>query len=195
MARGRATDTGALMVAASRVFVQKGYRNATIDDIAEAAGISRPTVYKYTKSKQHLLDLMVEEIRQTLGKDLAAALAEGTSRERLRKYLDVHVFSQRTNRVFFAIVFNEEVELSPVGRRRFRKWAHTVTADFCALVEELLEESPREGYADPVVLANMLLSMLTSLHRWYDPDGPLDEQQLAQALYRLITTALGVPED
>ena len=195
MARGRATDTGALMVAASQVFVQKGYRNATIDDIAEAAGISRPTVYKYTKSKQHLLDLMVDEIRQTLGKDLAGALAEGTPRERLRKYLDVHVFSQRANRVFYAIVFNEEVELSPRGRRRFRDWAHTVTTDFCALVEELLEESPRSGYADTVVLANMLLSMLTSLHRWYDPDGPLDEAHLAQELYRLITTALGVPED
>jgi AcrR family transcriptional regulator len=193
MARGRATDTGALMVAASQVFVEKGYRSATIDDIAEAAGISRPTVYKYTKSKQHLLDLMVDEIRKSLGKDLAAALADGTSRERLRAYLDVHVYAFRANRAFYAIVFSEEVELSPRGRRRFREWAHTVTTDFCRLVEELLEESPRRGTVDPVVLANMLLSMLTSLHRWYDPDGPMDEARLAQELYILVLSALQVP--
>lgn len=62
MARERATDTTALVAAAAETFHRKGYRNSTIDDIAEAAGISRPTVYKYTRSKQHLLDLMVDEV-------------------------------------------------------------------------------------------------------------------------------------
>ena len=195
MARARATDTAALVVAAAQVFAQKGYRNATIDDIASAAGISRPTVYKYTESKQHLLDLMVDEILRTLGEELASALTGGTSRERLRRYLDVHVSSQRSHRVFYAIVFNQEVELSARGRRRFREWAHTVTTQFRALVEDLLQESSRKGHADPVVLANALLSMLTSLHRWYDPDGRLDEPRLVEELYGLVTSALGVPED
>lgn len=47
MARSRATDNETLLRAAAEVFESKGYSNATIDDIAEAAGISRPTVYKY----------------------------------------------------------------------------------------------------------------------------------------------------
>ena len=36
MARGRATDTSALVAAAAEVFERKGFRNATIDDVAEA---------------------------------------------------------------------------------------------------------------------------------------------------------------
>jgi AcrR family transcriptional regulator len=43
MARERATDTQALVSAAAKTFREKGYRSSTIDDIALAAGISRPT--------------------------------------------------------------------------------------------------------------------------------------------------------
>ena len=38
MARSPATDSAALVNAAAAVFKSKGYRNATIDDIADAAG-------------------------------------------------------------------------------------------------------------------------------------------------------------
>lgn len=193
MARERATDTGALVVAASKVFVEKGYRSATIDDIAEAASISRPTVYKYTKSKQHLLDLMVDEITTALGKDLHVALAaQGTAQDRLRQYLDVHVNAFRSNRAFYAIVFSEEVELSDVGRERFRQWAHGVTNDFRALVEDLLAAAPHGPALDPTVAANLCLSMLTGLHRWYDPDGPTSEAELGEQVFRLLSCALGV---
>jgi len=59
MARGRATDTSALVAAAAGVFERKGFRNATIDDVAEAAGVSRATLYKYVDGKQQLLDMIM----------------------------------------------------------------------------------------------------------------------------------------
>lgn len=77
MARERATDTTALVAAAAETFRRKGYRNATIDDIAEAAGISRPTVYKYTRSKQHLLDLMVDQVTGDLSLRIKQAVETG----------------------------------------------------------------------------------------------------------------------
>ena len=55
MVRGRAIDTPGLIAAAAGVFERKGFRNATIDDVAEAAGIARATLYRYADSKQHLL--------------------------------------------------------------------------------------------------------------------------------------------
>src|SRR5580693_1645910 len=46
---------------AARVFERRGYADATLDDIAAEAGISKPTVYQYVSSKQRLLETIVEQ--------------------------------------------------------------------------------------------------------------------------------------
>jgi len=192
MARGRATDTSALVLAAARVFLERGYHNATIDHIAEAAGISRPTVYKYTRSKQQLLDLMVTEITGYLGERLREILDLDLSpMERLDEYVRAHVQASISNRSFYAIVFNEEVELSVASKKEFRKWAHDVTGDFKGLIEECLDVGPTSPGLDPAITANLVLSMLTSLHRWYDEHGTVSADALADQILRLVRPALG----
>ena len=54
MAQARRSSEAALLRAAGRVFAEKGFHSTTIDDIAVAAGVSRPTVYAYTRSKGQL---------------------------------------------------------------------------------------------------------------------------------------------
>lgn len=191
MARDRATDTARLVEAAAEVFSKKGYRNATIDDIAVAAGISRPTVYKYTKSKQYLLDLMVEQMTLDLSARIRSVL-ESTERPglRLRRLIDAHVEAACANRTFYSIVFSEEVEISATGRERFRAWAHQVTTDFKLLLDECLAEQARPPAIDTSVAANLVLSMLTALHRWYDPAGPTTPEQLGEQIQLLIRTVV-----
>jgi AcrR family transcriptional regulator len=43
-----------ILGAAERIFVQKGYRLATVDDIAEEAQFSKATIYRYFKSKSDI---------------------------------------------------------------------------------------------------------------------------------------------
>lgn len=187
MARGRATDTSALVAAAAEVFRDKGYHNATIDDIAEAAGISRPTVYKYTKSKQHLLDLMVSEITGDMDRRMRAAVGDiEDPAERLRRVVRGHIESAVANRTFYAIVLTEEVEVSDSGREHFSTWARGVTADFQDLLQECLHAQPAPPDIDPFIAANLVLSMLTSLHRWYDPAGPAAPDRLAEDILRIL---------
>ena len=184
MARERATTTTALVAAAAEAFRRKGYRNATIDDIAEAARISRPTVYKYTRSKQHLLDLMVDEITGDLGRRLATILENGEPAEaRLRAMIGAHIEAASTNRTFYAIVFNEEIELSEHGLATFRAWARERTQDFRLLLGECI---PAGSAVDPTVAANLVLSMLSGLHRWYDPDGTIAPDELARQIEEML---------
>lgn len=44
----------AIMDAALEVFAEKGLRNATMDDVAEKAELSKGTLYLYFKTKEHL---------------------------------------------------------------------------------------------------------------------------------------------
>ncbi|MDT7588935.1 MAG: TetR/AcrR family transcriptional regulator, cholesterol catabolism regulator [Pseudonocardiales bacterium] len=191
MARERATDTTALVAAAAEVFRVRGYHNATIDDIAEAAGISRPTVYKYTKSKQHLLDLMVDQVTQDMGRRMQAVIhSTDDPTERLRRVVRAHVEAAVANRTFYAIVLSEEVEVSDAGRERFRKWARGVTAEFQELVGECLRAQRNPPKVDPFIVANLVLSMLTSLYRWYDPTGPASPERLTDEILLVIGNLL-----
>ncbi|WP_028936382.1 TetR/AcrR family transcriptional regulator [Pseudonocardia spinosispora] len=184
MARERATDTTALVAAAAEAFRRKGYRNATIDDIAEAAGISRPTVYKYTRSKQHLLDLMVDEVTGDLGRRIKVILGSGEPPEaRLRGMISAHIEAALANRTFYAIVFSEEVELSDQGREIFRSWAHARTQDFRLLLDECL---PSGAGVDTTIAANLVLSMLATLYRWYDPAGPITPGKLSDQIEKVL---------
>jgi len=66
-----------MLDAAVVAFARHGYQAASMDDIAEAAGVSKPLVYLYLKSKE---DLFMACVRREVGA-LVAAVREGT-RER-----------------------------------------------------------------------------------------------------------------
>ena len=189
MARGRATDTPALVAAAAGVFERKGFRNATIDDVAEAAGVSRATLYKYVDGKQQLLDMIVAAVQDDMAASLDVALrSDGPPRERLRRFVEAHAEAFLQNRVFYGIVYAEEKDLSERGRRAFRAWARSRTDDFTALVRQDLTGCSQG--LDAGFVANAILSMLSSLHRWYQPSGRVGERQLADHLFLLVDGAL-----
>src|SRR5450755_4736711 len=52
-----------ILEAARSVFAHKGFNDATVDDIAEAAGLSKGTVYLYFPSKR---EIYLETVRQGL---------------------------------------------------------------------------------------------------------------------------------
>ncbi|ODR00630.1 hypothetical protein BHQ21_24145 [Mycobacterium sherrisii] len=194
MARERATDTQALVSAAAKTFREKGYRNSTIDDIALAAGISRPTVYKYTRTKQQLLDLMVDEMTMKLEEELRSVQSAADDPvERLQKTIMAHIQASSANRTFYAIVFSEEAELSDAARKTFRSWAHQQTKEFASLLDECL--AARTGSrrkrpdVDTRIAANLLESMLATLYRWYDPERSTSPERLAEQIWLLFGSA------
>ena len=179
MARSPATDSAALIKAAAEVFKSKGYHNATIDDIADAAGISRPTVYKYTQSKRALLDSMVDAVLDAITARLHQVLAgTGQPGDKLRRLIAIHIETATSMHTFYGILFSEEAELSDEARARFHSFSHAVAVDFQALLDECVAAGAAARSVDTRIAANLVLSMLTSLYRWYDPTGPTTPQQL-----------------
>ena len=197
VARSRATDIDALVRAAAAVFESQGYRNTTIDDIADAARVSRPTVYKYTRSKQELLNRMVDAISDDLLEDLEAVVSgRGTAPERLRELVHLHVRSALELRSFYAIIFSEQVELSEDAQQRFHAFSHQQSVSLRGLLDECAALTPhRSGGLDTQIAANLVLSMLTTLYRWYDADGPVGSDALEQQIMLVLEGLLPPSED
>lgn len=65
--RQKAGTRSALVGAARRVFAEKGYSQATIDDVAAAAGTSRATVYLHFAGKSELVGAVIDDVKARAG--------------------------------------------------------------------------------------------------------------------------------
>jgi TetR/AcrR family transcriptional regulator, mexJK operon transcriptional repressor len=78
------------MEAAMALFLRDGYRTTTMEHIAAAAGVSKPTVYKFFADKERLFTETILEAIERTGTELvdrAIALAETDQLERdLRRF-------------------------------------------------------------------------------------------------------------
>ena len=62
----RAVREQQMMDAAVRTFAQRGYRAASMDEIAELAGVSKPLVYLYLNSKEELFTACIRRESKAL---------------------------------------------------------------------------------------------------------------------------------
>lgn len=189
MARPRSTSADAIIDTAAQLFLERGFHNTSIEDVAEAAGISKPTVYSYVKSKQWLLDEIMLRVINDLGvvvqpwqPDEVVSLTE-----QLDAYLDMHIRRATELRVFYRILYSEETEMSPNVREQWRQLAAEVTGHFIDLLQLFRDASRIDEDVDLHAVANLSIPMLVTLHRWYQPDGPVDPD----ALRGLVKDLLG----
>lgn len=65
----------AIVTAAFGVFAQYGYRRTSMEDIAQAAGMSRPALYQYFRNKEDVARSLVAGFFARVAEDVEAALA------------------------------------------------------------------------------------------------------------------------
>src|ERR671930_505015 len=78
-----------IVEAAGRLFGERGYDATRLDEIAAAAGVTKPILYRHFDSKRDLYLSLLDRHRADLSKFVAEMPAEGTANQRLRAVLDV----------------------------------------------------------------------------------------------------------
>lgn len=63
---------------ATKLFSEKGYASTSLQDIADAMGLSRPALYHYVDSKEDILARLVEEFTESKVHEHAAILSDAT---------------------------------------------------------------------------------------------------------------------
>lgn len=97
-----------ILAAARKVFAEKGFREATLDQIAAEAGIAKGTLYLYFENKEEIFWGAVRERLLELQERLKEVVARpGTARERLREVLRVRFEMMRRDEQFKRVYFAE----------------------------------------------------------------------------------------
>lgn len=73
----RAVREQQMLDAAVLTFARRGYRAASMDEIAEVAGVSKPLVYLYLNSKEDLFSTVIRRESEALVAAVAAAVEPG----------------------------------------------------------------------------------------------------------------------
>ncbi|MBV9505067.1 MAG: TetR/AcrR family transcriptional regulator [Acidobacteriia bacterium] len=98
----------AILDAARAVFSHKGYSEASVDDVAEHAGIAKGTLYLYFKSKERLyLDALASDLRAMSAEAKQEMERAGTLRDKLRAFLRVRLEYATSRESFLRIYLAE----------------------------------------------------------------------------------------
>lgn len=184
---------GEIYRAAAKIICEKGYDATSMNDIAEAVGITKAGIYHHIPGKKDLLFRIMNFGMDTLDQEvIAPAMAISDPEERLRTIITRHVrlitsrsTTQGNNPV--TIVVDEVAGLTPVHRRKInqRKRAYV---DLVRQTLTQLKEAGKLADVDVTAAAFSLLGMILWLSRWYHPDGRLTRQEVAE---EVIKIALG----
>ena len=103
-----------LLSVATRLFRERGYHATSMQDLAEALGMNRGSLYHYIRSKEELLARLFEgALAETLGELERIADREGPARERLRDMVRVYVMAVTANLDAVALYLREWRALPP----------------------------------------------------------------------------------
>lgn len=170
-----------VVAAAGKVFREKGYSAATLEEIAAEVGMLKGSLYNYVSSKEELLFAVVRPPAERLLEQVRR-LAEETdpAPQRLQRLAEIHV--QVLGEYFvYASVYISDV----AGLGRFPVWA-AMDREYVDLTRSLIVEGVREGtlspHLDVTTAPHVLIGSLNWMTRWWDPAGPVPAQEMARRI-------------
>jgi AcrR family transcriptional regulator len=102
-----------IMEAAARVFMKKGRLGASMQDIADEAGINRTLLHYYFRNKEKLFDTIFERIMSKVFPDMVHALASDLPfLEKISYFTDAYARLMDENPYLPVFVF-QEITLNP----------------------------------------------------------------------------------
>ena len=145
-----------IAAAACDVIARKGFANATMREIASAAGLHVPTMYQYVTSKDEMLELVYRWIMDSVRTDvIEAADPQQSATDQLRAVIGAII--KRGDRFRHRIgVLNRELKsLSPSARRRVITEYRGLLDQIASLIEAGVEAGEFRP-VHPTVAANLV---------------------------------------
>src|SRR5262245_47713573 len=172
-----------LRAAALKLFTERGFDHVTIDEIAEAAVVSRRTFYRYFESKEDVLlgraTEKLEYIRAALAEQPADLPALAAVRNAILALADRYEI-ERDERLAMRRLLHETPSLAARNVEHQIAW-ETLLCEF--LAQRLGDDA--DGLRSRVLAANVTSTVRAAIDAWTDAGGESD-------LHTVVTDALQI---
>ncbi|MEV8569757.1 TetR/AcrR family transcriptional regulator [Streptomyces sp. NPDC051322] len=190
----RAVRERQMLDAAVRSFGQQGYRAASMDEIAELAGVSKPLVYLYLNSKEELFSACIRREARSLVDAVQSGVRPGVAADR-QLWLGLRAFFEHTA---------QHPDGWSILHHQARMHGEPFAAEVCVLREEIVKfvtgligEAAREAHRDPALpdgdvagLAQALVGAAESLAGWANENPGVSAKEAAATLMNFAWSGL-----
>jgi AcrR family transcriptional regulator len=186
MARPQSPDydkrRDAILHAAARLYAQRGFQGASIADIANACGISKSLIYHYFPAKDDILYAVMTSHLDALVEAADASTQTGGAEQQLRAltlaFMRLYAGAADSHKVLL-----NELDNLPRARR-----AEVIAKQrrIIAAVEALDRQLRPDAGAHALPLTMLFFGMINWTHTWFNPEGPVMPEQLADMAVRLM---------
>ncbi|MGE8403698.1 MAG: TetR/AcrR family transcriptional regulator [Delftia tsuruhatensis] len=193
MARGRSSgydDQRELILGhAAALFARSGYPGTSMNEVAQACGLSKPTIYHYFRDKYALLvditDGHMTRLQALVDEVQAMGLPpEPRLRMLIERFVQEYAHARHAHRVLTEDVrfLQDEDRQRVVGKER------AVVEAFAQAVAQLRPDADGAGLSK--ALAMLLFGMMNWMFTWLRPDGSLDHEAMAPVVADLFLGGL-----
>jgi AcrR family transcriptional regulator len=183
-----------LIEAATRVFFEKGYRHAPVQEMADQLGILKGSIYHYVSSKEDLLALVLEAAHEhSMGLVAQVTAMDAPPLERLHEHFRLHTLWYLHDPEHVTVFFRdwqyltgERLESIVEHRRGYDRFLR-------GLLRECRAAGQLDDHIDEKYISFFLLGALNSAPTWYRRDGRESAETIARTFADLcVSTVLGI---
>lgn len=180
---------------AAEIFRRNGYDATGLQEIADAVGILKGSMYHYIDTKEDLLFAIIKRNHDRIigGNQEWREIEDPV--QALRSFVEGHIrrsLESPTDSVVFVQDFRA---LGPARAAEIREAEADYDRDFRALVERALDAGVLREGVEPAFASRAVFGMVNWIHYWYSPDGDLAVDEIAEELatYALASLMGDVP--
>jgi TetR/AcrR family transcriptional regulator, cholesterol catabolism regulator len=195
MAKARAKTNGAqrrdrseeVVKAAIKVFNEKGYASASIQDVADSVGVLKGSLYHYIESKEELLARVFEwSDRESFALMEESRKLDVTAVERLHWFARSWSLWYLENIERAAIYVNEWKHLTGTRLKKVVKTRHEYEQRVAEMIEDVKESGEASSDLDVRYACFFILTAVNGLPTWYRRRGPDPAEQIAEVYADMI---------
>ena len=179
----------AVVRAAAQAFNTRGYHNTSLDDIAAALGVTKPTVYYYVASKEQLLfecfQAGLQRIRDAFRE---AQRSDRPARERLNAVVRGYA-EAIASEYGWCMVRAHDHDLGPDMSRQIKTLKSEIDQGMRRLLREGVDDGSI-GPCDPKITAFAMAGALNWIAHWYRENQPMTATQVAEAFITFFENGL-----
>ena len=167
---------------AARVFYEKGYDGASMQDIAQAVGLTKAGLYHHVGSKDRLLFEIMNYGMDILDETVLEKIKEIQDPvERLRQTIIGHIdLVVRARDLEITVILHENRSLKGALRKKINLRKKAYISYLEDLIAQVQEQTGQESLVSPSLAAFNLLGIINWLYQWYRPDGAISQSELTQ---------------
>jgi AcrR family transcriptional regulator len=182
-----------ILETAARLICEKGYDGASIQDIADACGLTKAGLYHHIRSKEHLLleiqnygmDVFEEQVLSQV-----IAIADPVERLKTCMHRNVLLVTQGWSKEV-TIILHEHATLTGEARAQI----NARKKRYVRFLESSFAEAIRAGRireVNPTVAAFSFLGMVLWIYKWFREGGEISADQLADEMEKLFFGGLEI---